>query len=404
MRLFDILRYSFQSLKHRQMRSWLTILGIVIGIASVVALLTIGEGFNTEVNRQLSALGANMISISPSTDPFADPFTTASSGKLFESDAERLERIPDIVDISRVVYGRASLGYKDKKISSLVMGVDPAVFKQMSSIEVESGRFLQDNDRGVVAVGGGFAEDGFGAKNRLNVGSSIYINGEKYPVVAILKKSGGGFGMNTFLDNGVFVTYHDGKEIFKDNLADKEVNEIDVTVRDGADMDEVVEKITLELAAAHKLRVEDKDFSVVDPKTIQASIDSVLSLITLFLGAIAGISLVVGALSIANNMFTSVFERTHEIGVLKAVGAKNGDILKIFVFEAGAVGGIGGLAGVILGYAIALSANLFGLPTGINPFIGIFGVAFAFIVGVLSGYAPARMAAKLSPVDALRYE
>jgi len=103
-------------------------------------------------------------------------------------------------------------------------------------------------------------------------------------------------------------------------------------------------------------------------------------------------------------MFTSVFERTHEIGVLKAVGAKNGDILKIFVFEAGAVGAIGGLAGVLLGYAIALSANLFGLPTGINPMIGLFGVAFAFIVGVISGYAPARMAAKLSPVDALRYE
>ncbi len=404
MRLLDILHYSFKSLKHRQMRSWLTILGIVIGIASVVALLTIGEGFNKEVNRQLSALGSNMISITPSTDPFADPFSAASSGKLFESDAERLKRIADIVDISRVVYGRASLGYKDKKITSMVMGVDPAVFKQMSSIEIENGRFLQDNDRGVVALGGTFAEEGFGVKNKLSVGSAIYINGVKYPVIAVLKKSGGGFGLNTFLDNGVFVTYHDGKEIFKDNLADKEVNEIDVTVREGADMADVVEKITLELASAHKLRVEDKDFSVVDPKTIQASVDSVLSLITLFLGAIAGISLIVGALSIANNMFTSVFERTHEIGVLKAVGATRGDIMRIFVFEAGAVGASGGFAGVLLGYAIALSANLFGLPTGINPLIGIFGVAFAFGIGLVSGYAPARMAARLSPVEALRYE
>ena len=404
MRLLDILHYSFKSLEHRQMRSWLTILGIVIGIASVVALLTIGEGFNAEVNRQLSALGSNMISISPSTDPFANPFSGASSGKLFESDAERLKRISDVVDISRVVYGRATLGYKDKKITSMVMGVDPAVFKQMSSIEIENGRFLQDNDRGVVALGGTFAEEGFGVKNKLNVGSAIYINGAKYPVIAVLKKSGGGFGMSTFLDSGVFVTYRDGKEIFKDNLADKEVNEIDVTVRDGADMDEVVEKITLELASAHKLRVEDKDFSVVDPKTIQASVNSVLSLITLFLGAIAGISLIVGALSIANNMFTSVFERTHEIGVLKAVGATRDDIMRIFVFEAGAVGAAGGFAGVLLGYAIALAANLFGLPTGINPVIGIFGVAFAFFIGLVSGYAPARMAARLSPVDALRYE
>jgi len=404
MKLLVILAYALKSLQHRQMRSWLTILGIVIGIASVVALLTIGEGFNAEVNRQLSALGSNVISVSPSADPFANPFSGASSGKLFESDAERLKRIADIEDISRVVYGRASLGYKDKNITSLVMGIDPDVFKKMSSIEIANGRFLQGNDRRVVAVGGTFAEEGFGSKNILNVGSDIYINGQKYPVIAVLSKSGGGFGMNTFLDNGVFVSYNDGKEIFKDNLADKEVNEIDVTVREGANMTDVVDKITLELASAHKLRVEDKDFSVVDPKTIQASVDSVLSLITIFLGAIAGISLLVGALSIANNMFTSVFERTHEIGVLKAVGAKNGDILKIFVFEAGAVGAIGGLAGVVLGYAVALSANLFGLPTSINPMIGLFGVSFAFIVGVISGYAPARMAAKLSPVEALRYE
>ena len=136
MRLLDILLYAFKSLKHRQMRSWLTILGIVIGIASVVALLSIGEGLNKEVNRQLTALGSNVISITPSTDPFANPFSGASSGKLFESDAERLKRIADIEDISRVVYGRASLGYKDKNITSLVMGVDPDVFKKMSSVEI----------------------------------------------------------------------------------------------------------------------------------------------------------------------------------------------------------------------------------------------------------------------------
>lgn len=404
MKTLDIFKYSFESLKHRQMRSWLTILGIVIGIASVVALLSIGEGFNAEVNRQLNALGSNTISIAPNTDPFANPFMSASSGKLWESDAERLKRIPEITEISRVVYGRASVGYKDKNITTLVMGIDPDVFKKMSAIEIESGRFLQGNDRRVVAVGGQFAEDAFGSKNRLAVGTYLLINGEKYPIIAVLAKSGGGFGMNTFLDNGVFVNYEDGKELFKDSLADKEVNEIDVNVREGANTSEVAEKITLELLAAHKVREENKDFSVVDPVSIQASVNSVLSLITMFLGAIAGISLLVGSLSIANNMFTSVFERTHEIGVLKAVGATRSDILKIFVFEAGSVGAIGGIAGVAAGFAISLSANLFGIPTTINPFIGIFGILFAFGIGVASGYAPARMASALSPVEALRYE
>lgn len=401
MKLLDIFKYSLQSLKHRQMRSWLTILGIVIGIASVVALLTIGEGFNSEVNKQLSSLGSNTIYIMPSTNAFTSDFAP-TTGKLFEKDAERLRRISDITDIARIVYGSSTIGYKGKQITATVMGIDPAVFQKVAAIEVASGRFLQDNDRRAVGVGGKFAEEGFGVKNPIGVGSALYIDGVKYTVVAVLKKTGGGFGAD--LDNGIFVSFKDGQEIFKDNLADKEVNQIAVNVREGADMADVVGKITLELADSHKVRVEDKDFSVIDPATLQASVQSVLSLITLFLGAIAGISLLVGALSIANNMFTSVFERTHEIGVLKAIGATKDDIMRIFVFESGLVGAFGGLAGVLLGYLIALAANLFGLPTSINLVIGAFGVLFAFVIGIISGWAPANMAAKLSPVEALRYE
>ena len=401
MKLLDIFSYSLQSLKHRQMRSWLTILGIVIGIASVVALLTIGEGFNAEVNKQLASLGSNTIYIVPSTNAFTSDYMP-TSGKLFEKDAERLKRIGDITDIARIVYGSSTIEYKDKQITATVMGIDPAVFQKVAAIEVQSGRFLQDNDRHVVGVGGTFAEEAFGVKNPVMIGSAIYINGVKYTVIAVLKKTGGGFGAD--LDNGIFVSFKDGQELFKDNLAPNEVNEIAVNVRDGADMADVVDKITLELADSHKVRVEDKDFSVIDPATLQASVASVLSLITLFLGAIAGISLIVGALSIANNMFTSVFERTHEIGVLKAIGATKEDIMRIFVFESGLVGAFGGVAGVLVGYLIALAANLFGLPTGIDIAIGAFGVLFAFCIGLVSGWTPANMAAKLSPVDALRYE
>ncbi|VVB98874.1 MacB-like periplasmic core domain protein [uncultured archaeon] len=401
MRTLDIFKYSLESLKHRQMRSWLTILGIVIGIASVVALLTIGEGFNAEVNKQLASLGSNTIYITPSTNAFGSE-NGPTSGKLYEKDAERLRRIGDITDIARIVYGSSTIKYKDKEITAMVMGIDPAVFQKVSAIEVQNGRFLADNDRRVVGVGGKFAEEGFGVKNPIMVGSALYINGVKYTVIAVLKKTGGGFGAD--IDNGIFVSFKDGQELFKDNLAEHEVNEMAVNVRDGADMADVVDKITQELANSHKVRVEDKDFSVIDPATLQASVQSVLSLITLFLGAIAGISLIVGALSIANNMFTSVFERTHEIGVLKAVGATKSDIMKIFVFEAGLVGAIGGLAGVLLGYLIALAANLFGLPTGIDLTIGAFGVLFAFGIGLVSGWTPANMAAKLSPVEALRYE
>ncbi|MCX8198038.1 MAG: ABC transporter permease, partial [Candidatus Micrarchaeota archaeon] len=338
MELAEAIRYSINSLRQRKMRSWLTIIGIVIGIASVVALLDIGEGFNKAVNDQLSVLGGNTVFITPAArvNVGSAAFSgrpPASSGKLYQNDVERVKRIPEVTDVARLIMGRTNVKYKDKEISATVSGIEPGVFEKTTAIEIAEGRFLLESDRKVAVVGDSVANSLFGQKNRVQVNSYLEIGGEKYRVVGVLKKSGGGFGPSSRTDSGIFIMFEDARGLLKDTYASNEIGAMVLRTREGSDTQEVVEKIKAELDASRKVKPEERDYSVVDPKSIQQAIGNILSLITLFLGAIAGISLVVGGLAIASNMFTSVIERTKEIGILKAIGATEEDIRNIFLFE-----------------------------------------------------------------------
>ncbi|MFA6489150.1 MAG: ABC transporter permease [Candidatus Micrarchaeia archaeon] len=404
MRSVDIIIYSMKSLRHRQMRSWLTILGIVIGIASVISLLTLGQSFSEEVNKQLSALGSNTIFITPTSGGGLMSGTYGStSGKLYDKDAERVKRVAEVSEVARLLTNRATVGFKDKNLSASVSGIEPGVFEKTTAIKMASGRFLQDNDRRVVVIGDKIAYDTFGSRNTVAVNSNLMIKGIKYRVIGIMEKSGGGFGASN-ADNGIYIPFTEAREMFRSSLAPNEVQAMVLSVREGSNLTEVAEKLKNELDASHKVKPDARDYSVIDPASIQKAVSTVLDMITVFLGAIAGISLLVGGLAIASSMFTSVIERTHEIGVLKAVGAKNGDILKIFVFEAGAVGGIGGAIGAAIGMAVAYAASSFGFPVVVSPMLIVFGFAFAVAIGLVSGYIPARNAASLSPVNALRYD
>jgi len=406
MKTADIVSYSVNSLSHRQTRFWLTILGVVIGIASVVALLTLGQAFNAEVNKQLSSLNGNTIYIMPIAESALQSGSFSPSmgysSKLTNNDVDRLRKIPEIVDISRIIERRTTVSYKDVNLTTTIDGIEPAVFQKVSSIEVAEGRFLLDADHHALGIGGTAAESMFGTDKRVAVNSYISINGVKYRVIGVLKKTGGSFGSD--LDNGIFVTYSDAQEIFKNSIGKNEMDYIALAVSDDANMKDVVERIKIELDASHKVKPDERDYSVIDPEFIAQSVGTVLGLVTVFLGAIAGISLIVGGLAISTSMFTSVIERTQEIGVLKAVGATSSDIMKIFLFEAGALGLAGGTMGTALGLVIVYIGGLFGLPVQVDLGIAAFGVLFAFAVGLLSGYFPAQRAAKLSPVEAFRYD
>lgn len=407
MRTKDIAQYAVNNLIHRQMRSWLTILGIVIGIASVVALLTIGQGFSNSINAEFEKLAFDVIYIIPIAEGnIGSAFSSggimpASAGKLTDNDVARLRRIPEIQETSRVIERRATVSFKDKEVTAMIDGIEPGVFEKTTSIGMAEGRFLVEGDRHAVVLGSSAAEEMFKPKI-VGVGSFLEINGVKYRVIGIIEKSGSTFGGE--LDNMVLIPFEESRELFSGSISSDEMDTLAVTLRPGADAASVEQAIKAEMDASHKVREGDRDYAVMTPQMMMESINQILSLVTVFLGAIAGISLVVGGLSIMNNMFTSVMERTREIGILKAVGATEGDILKLFVFEAGMIGAAGGAAGTAVALLLVFIGTFFGLSAAFGIEIPLFGLLFAFGVGVVSGWLPARMAAKLNPVDALRYE
>ena len=406
MKLTDIAAYSFNSLKKREIRSWLTILGIVIGIAAVVSLLTIGGAFNKEVNAQLDKLGSSTVFVAPissSSSAFGSSYQP-SAGKLYQKDVERLKKIPEIVDIARLLRGSASVQFRDKEITMQLQGVEPGVFEVTTSFEIENGRFLLGSDRRVAVIGSKIANDTFGSENKVSVNNYLIINGQKYRVIGVLRESGGGITPAGSLDSMVLIPFEDARELFADKLAKDEIHAIAMRVADGADMASLVEKMKLEMDASHRVKEDERDYTVASPDTLRERVGTVIALVTAFLGVVASISLIVGALSIASSMFTSVAERTHEIGVLRAVGADAKTVMGMFLFEAAAVGGIGGLVGALLGMGVVLLAGQFGVPSALDFPVAFFGVAFATFIGIVSGYFPARQASDISPVEALRYE
>ncbi|MCX8196977.1 MAG: ABC transporter permease [Candidatus Micrarchaeota archaeon] len=407
MRFIDIIYYSLNNIQHSQGRSWLTILGIIIGICAVVSLLSIGQGFSDSINAELKKLSFDVIYILPiseerlSSGSISAGALSLFSGKLTDNDVERLKRVPQIADISRIIERRASVTFKDKTITALINGIEPGVFEKTTNIGLAEGRFLLESDRRVAVIGNSVSEELFKPK-QVDVGSFLEINGVKFRVIGIIQKSGSTFGAE--LDNAILIPFEEAREIFKEIVGPNEMDVIAVTLKSGESADLAEEAIKAELDAGRKVKPSERDYSVITPKTILNSVNQVLGLVTLFLGAIAAISLLVGGISIMNNMFTAVLQRTREIGTLKAIGATDSEILKIFIFEAGLIGAVGGMVGALLSLVLVYIGTFFGLPASFDPLLPVFGILFAFFVGIISGFLPALRASRLSPIEALRYE
>jgi len=421
MKLNDIIKLSMNSLSHRGLRSWLTILGIVIGVAAVVSIISIGSGTRQIISSQLGGLGADIITISPGVErAFGGGFggsqevrrqtAVTNPQNLTTKDVQVIKSVSGVQFVNGIISDRLDVNYLGQTASVSVQGVDPLAWREMTTSELESGRYLTSSDGNVVVIGNGVANNMF--KKPLLINTQISIEGKMFNVVGILKASGG-FGGS---DNTILMPINSARTIITD-MATNQFSSIQVKVTDAGLVNEVINTTEERLLLSRHETESTKDFTITSAQQMQETISSVMGTLNLFLTGIAAISLLVGAIGIANTMFMSVMERTRQIGTLKALGATNFEVMKLFVFESAMIGFMGGLIGIFLGFIASgtiselgirmIGAGMRGMGTSITvvtPELVLFAIGFSVFIGAVSGLLPARRAANLQPVEALRYE
>ncbi len=414
MRIFDIFRLSLSHVKKSKMRSWLTIIGIVIGVAAVVAIISIGQGMQESVQSRLGSLGADLITVTPGFSR-AQGFEGFRSGggsasiNLTDRDVNVIKQVPGVLYVNGMVSGSSDMILGTEKTSVSISGVDTAVWRSMVTTQLEAGRYLQLGDTNSVVIGYSLAHTTFLQPITLN--RPIIIGGKNFKVVGIFVQSGGGFGGGG--DNSVYMPADYARQVITQNVSRNQVTSIALKVTDISLVDSVTNDVVQKLMTSRHVNTRTRDFTVTAFATIQQQITSVVQTISLFLAAIAAVSLLVGAVGIANTMFMSVMERTRQIGLLKALGATDKEVMKLFLIESGLFGLVGGVIGIIFGVMVSVIISAVGLraigPGGtmnavVTPQLIIFALVFSIFVGIISGVMPARNAARMNPVDALRFE
>ena len=392
----DYLHFAVSNILHRKLRSWLTVLGIIIGVAAIIALISVSQGLKGSIEEQFSTFGADRILIS--AQGFQGP-GSASKG-LTEKDVDIIKKLSEFKYVSPSVFTTAEVEYSNEVKFTSVQGL-PAedyteAFKDVG-LEIEEGRMIRPGEKKVALIGDRVSNVMFDKKVRLR--SKIDINGEEFTVIGILKEIG-----NAQDDNSINIPIDAYRDAFN------EPDHVDIIIaqaKEGVDIPELQEKVERELKKAR----DDENYQVLTAEQIAQQINNILGVVQVVLIGIAAISLVVGGIGIMNSMYTSVLERTKEIGIMKSIGAQNKNILTIFLMESGLLGLFGGIVGVGIGVGIgqivtiaAKQAGYGFLKVPVSPGIIVFGLAFAFIVGMISGALPAIKASQLNPVDALRHE
>ncbi|MDO8339168.1 MAG: ABC transporter permease [Candidatus Burarchaeum sp.] len=397
----DLFLYVLANLKNRQLRSWLTVLGIIIGITAIVTLIAIAQGLDGAVKKELAAFGADSIMVTPQISLTGG---ATMSGSLDLNDVEVIRRTPgmDPSRVTSILVAQLTLGYKNTNVSTYISGVDTDTYAKAVEdlLPMGEGRMLKPGDSHVLVIGSAIAKDMFGESIGLNTG--ISIAGERYRVIGIMKPSGSALGGG--YDSDIYVPLQNVRDILGTSVGSKEVTFIWARTQKGADTEVVADRLDQRLMAKRKVKEDDKDYTVMTSKSIMDQIGVITGLLATFLGGVAAISLLVGGIGIANTMFMSVMERTREIGILKAVGARRSIILEIFVMEAGIIGLGGGLIGIALGVLISAGLGAVGVPSSVTFELCAFALLFSVGVGTVAGYFPARRASELQAVDALRYE
>jgi putative ABC transport system permease protein len=396
MNALELLRLALSRLRTSRLRAALTMLGVIIGVASVVALVGVGQGTTTNITDRLASLGTNLLTISPTTQD------SDGSTSLSLEDAAAIAELDSVAAVAPEVSTSLDVSAADESTTTTVVGTT-ADYATVRAYDIWQGTFLTDVsvDRQLrVAVLGASTADtlGLGAGD---VGTEISIGGIPFQVIGILQPKGGSGFQDP--DDQVMVPVGAVQKYF---VGGDSVRTIGVSVSPTADMTATNAEITALLRERHELAVgTDDDFSVFDQTQLLDAASSISGTLTLLLGGIASISLVVGGIGIMNIMLVSVRERTREIGIRKAVGARGRDILAQFLVEALTLSLLGGLIGIAVGLGVsAVIGQIAGWGFAFNPTTVIAAVLFSLLVGVVFGVWPARQAARLDPINALRYE
>lgn len=392
---------AFDSIKTRKMRSILTALGIIIGISTIIALVSIGEGTNAAVSSALGSLGANTIFITPSMGGGGGGFSAPTvSEAMTKKDLTNVQSTRGVNVAIGLFVQSLSVTFKDETKRLSFFGIDTKdaqkFFSDLGVVEVEYGRFFRNGEKNVVVLGHSIAEKTF--ENKIAVDNKLELTNGKVQAVGILKETG-----NSQYDSIIIAPVEDVRE---SSTAKDQYTIIFAKVSNPDRIDDIAATIQKKMDDIHGKKV----MNVLTTKQLTERIGTVTNMLSVVLGGIAGIALIVAGVGIANTMLMSITERTKEIGIMKAIGASNGNIVMIFLTEAALLGLIGGIVGDVLGVGLSEILGIilrnYGLAftTKVTPELLTIGLAFSVGVGVLFGFLPARKAARMSPMEALRYE
>ena len=407
MNIADIFRETFSALLSNKARSGLTILGIVIGIGSVIAMISVGQGSTASIQSSIQSLGSNLLMVSPSFQRGVGMQVSAGRGSARTLKQEDVDAIQKEIMLIKAIAPELSSRYqiiaKGTNTNTSVLGTTPN-YPEVRNVQIEIGGFISEqNTRSLskVAVLGPTTRDDLFGEGVNPIGQTIHINKVDFKVIGVTKEKGGS-GMSN-QDDMIFVPLSTAQRFL---AGSSYLSTIYIEIVDQESMTTAQEQITSLLLSRHNIsNPELADFSVINQADIVASVSSISSTLTILLAAIAGISLIVGGIGIMNMMLTTVTERTREIGLRKAIGAKKKDISLQFLIESIMLTFIGGIVGIFLGWILSYAVAYFGsMTTEVTSWSIFLAVGVSACIGIIFGFYPARRAAGLNPIEALRYE
>ncbi|MBN2052625.1 ABC transporter permease [Candidatus Woesearchaeota archaeon] len=409
--LRDYISLAIKNLSKKRLRTYLTMIGIFIGIAAVVALIGLGEGLKTAITSQFGFLGTDVLSVQAASVGFSGPPGAGAPNPLSDELAEKIEEINNVDMAFNRYLASATIEFREKQkiefVISLVTGENRRDFERMLNLKMQEGRMLTDQDDKGILLGDNYHKGAtYGATfdRPIHAGDKVLINGKQFNVIGIIEKKGSFiFDDAIWMNDDVMIN----EGIRKD---DGTIDTLGIRVKDASRIEQTQKDIEELLRKERDVDEGEEDFTVQTAQKALESLKSALFAVQLFVTIIALISLVVGGIGIMNTMYTAVLERTREIGIMKSIGAKNSTIFTLFAIESGFLGLVGGIIGIILGLTLAYGLAFIGsfalgsdlIQANVSMELILGALAFSFTLGTVFGLLPAIRASKLHPVDALR--